>query len=65
MEGETSGVAPSMAEYEELIAELMVDVYGAEAEGRIKAQMDADPNFWQNSYNSYLQSMGLMPKPGV
>lgn len=64
MEGETSGVAPSMAEYEELIAELMVDVYGAEAESRIKAQMDADPNFWQNSYNSYLQSMGLMPNGG-
>jgi len=53
-----------MSEYEELIAKLMVDAYGAEAESRIKAQMDADPNFWQNSYNSYLQSLGVMPKPG-
>jgi hypothetical protein len=65
MMSETGGIAKSMDEYEEYIAELMVDVYGAEAEGRIKAEMDADPNFWQNSYNSYLQSMGLMPKPGV
>jgi len=61
---ETSAIAPSMDEYEELIADLMVDVYGAEAESRIKAQMDADPNFWQNSYNSYLQSLGVMPNGG-
>jgi hypothetical protein len=64
MEGETSGIAKSMDEYEEYIAELMVDVYGAEAESRIKAQMDADPNFWQNSYNSYLQGLGVMPNGG-
>jgi len=60
----TGGIAKSMDEYEEYIAELMVDVYGAEAESRIKAQMDADPNFWQNSYNSYLQSLGVMPNGG-
>jgi hypothetical protein len=64
MTSETGGIAKSMDEYEEYIAELMVDVYGAEAESRIKAQMDADPNFWQNSYNSYLQSLGVMPNGG-
>ena len=60
----TGGIAKSMDEYEEYIAELMVNTYGAEAEGRIKAQMDADPNFWQNSYNSYLQNLGVMPNGG-
>ena len=60
----TGGIAKTMPEYEEYIAELMVKAYGAEAESRIKAQMDADPNFWQNSYNSYLQSLGVMPNGG-
>lgn len=61
---ETSAIAKTMPEYEEYIAELMVKAYGAEAESRIKAQMDADPNFWQNSYNSYLQGLGVMPNGG-
>ena len=60
----TGGIAKTMPEYEEYIAELMVKAYGAEAESRIKAQMDADPNFWQNSYNSYLQGLGVMPNGG-
>lgn len=64
MMGQTGGVAMSMPQYEEYIAKLMVDVYGAEAEGRIKDQMAKDPNFWQNSYNSYLQGLGMMPNGG-
>lgn len=63
MTSETGGTM-SMSEYEEFIAELMVKAYGAEAEGRIKDQMAKDPNFWQNSYNSYLQSKGMMPNGG-
>jgi hypothetical protein len=62
--GQTGGVAMSMPQYEEYIAELMVKAYGAEAEGRIKDQMAKDPNFWQNSYNSYLQGLGMMPNGG-
>ena len=62
--GQTGGVAMSVPQYEEYIAKLMVDVYGAEAEGRIKDQMAKDPNFWQNSYNSYLQGLGMMPNGG-
>lgn len=61
---QTGGVAMSMPQYEEYIAELMVKAYGAEAEGRIKDQMAKDPNFWQNSYNSYLQGLGMMPNGG-
>lgn len=64
MMGQTGGVAMSMPQYEEYIAELMVKAYGAEAEGRIKDQMAKDPNFWQNSYNSYLQGLGMMPNGG-
>ena len=63
MMGETSGTM-TMPQYEEYIADLMVDVYGSEAESRIRAQMEKDPNFWQNSYNSYLQSIGMMPNGG-
>jgi hypothetical protein len=62
--GQTGNVAMSMPQYEEYIAGLMVDVYGSEAEGRIKAQMEKDPNFWQNSYDSYLQGLGAMPNGG-
>lgn len=64
MMSETGGIAKTMPEYEEYIADLMVKAYGAEAEGRIKAQMELDPNFWQNSYNSYLQNLGVMPNGG-
>ena len=64
MTSQTGGVAMSMPKYEEYIAELMVKAYGAEAESRIKDQMEKDPNFWQNSYNSYLQGLGMMPNGG-